>query len=115
MIATIARGQSHILNSGSWHWPRWGNQPPDGPAAWLPNSYRLCRSSAPSQESRYIKFLFEKALLRLWPLGDQQVPGLRAGIVATAPTVFAKHGITTLMLVAQISHERDAGHDGQNG
>jgi putative chitinase len=56
------------------------------------------------------KASFEKALQRLWPLGDQNIPGLRAGIVATAPTVFAKHGITTLLL-AQISHECDAGHD----
>ncbi|MDB5653445.1 MAG: putative glycohydrolase [Tardiphaga sp.] len=58
---------------------------------------------------------FSAALTRLWPNGDQKVPGLRAGIIASAPTVFARHGITTPLLVAhvmaQISHECGAGHD----
>jgi putative chitinase len=58
---------------------------------------------------------FADALMRLWPKGDVKVPGLRAGIVASAPQVFARHGIATPDLVAhvmaQISHECGAGHD----
>jgi putative chitinase len=58
---------------------------------------------------------FGEALSRLWPHGDAKIPGLRAGIVASAPAVFAKYGITTPLLaahvMAQISHECGAGHD----
>jgi putative chitinase len=57
----------------------------------------------------------KQALDRLWPNGDQKVPGLRAGIIATAPAVFARYGITTPLLaahvMAQISHECGAGRD----
>ncbi len=58
---------------------------------------------------------FDDALMHLWPHGDAKIPGLRAGIVASAPAVFAKYGITTPLLaahvMAQISHECGAGHD----
>jgi putative chitinase len=58
---------------------------------------------------------FGEALSRLWPSGDQRIHGLRAGIIAAAPVVFAKYQITTPLLVAhvmgQISHECGAGHD----
>lgn len=58
---------------------------------------------------------FGEALSRLWPNGDAKIPGLRAGIIASAPSVFAKYGITTPLLaahvMAQISHECGAGHD----
>ena len=58
---------------------------------------------------------FGEVLARLWPSGDAKIPGLRDGIVAAAPAVFAKYGITTPLLVAhvmaQISHECGAGHD----
>ena len=58
---------------------------------------------------------FGEALSRLWPNGDARIPGLRAGITAEAPLVFAKYGITTPLLaahvMAQISHECGAGHD----
>ncbi len=58
---------------------------------------------------------FGEALSRLWPGGDAKVPGLRAGMIAAAPMVFAKYGITTPLLaahvMAQISHECGAGHD----
>ena len=37
---------------------------------------------------------FGEALSRLWPSGDAKIPRLRAGIIAAAPAVFAKHGIT---------------------
>ena len=58
---------------------------------------------------------FGEALSRLWPNGDTRIPGLRAGIVAAAPEVFAKYGIATPRLaahvMAQISHECGAGHE----
>jgi len=58
---------------------------------------------------------FEPALMRLWPNGDQKVPGLRAGIIASAPDVFAKYGIRESLVLchfmAQCSHECGAGHD----
>jgi len=58
---------------------------------------------------------FGDALTRLWPNGDQKVPGLRAGIIASAPAVFAKYNIRSPLglahLMAQISHECGAGRD----
>lgn len=58
---------------------------------------------------------FGAALNRLWPHGDEKIAGLRAGIIETAPAVFAKYGINTPLLIAhvmaQISHECGAGHD----
>ena len=56
---------------------------------------------------------FATALKTLWPHGDQHMPGLLAGIIAAAPTVFPKYGITTPLLVAhamaQFSEECGAG------
>ena len=58
---------------------------------------------------------FGEALSRLWPSGDAKVPGLRAGIIASAGPVFTKYGIATPLLaahvMAQISHECGAGHE----
>lgn len=58
---------------------------------------------------------FPAAFARLWPHADQKIPGLRAGIVASAPSVFASHGMTSPVVVAhvmaQISHECGAGLD----
>jgi putative chitinase len=58
---------------------------------------------------------FGEVLSRLWPSGDAKVPGLRAGMIASAPQVFTKYGITTPVLaahvMAQISHECGAGHE----
>jgi putative chitinase len=58
---------------------------------------------------------FTSALNRLWPNGDQKVPGLRAGIAKSAPEVFKRYGINSPLLLAhlmaQISHECGAGHD----
>jgi putative chitinase len=58
---------------------------------------------------------FEEALTRLWPTGDAKIPGLRAGIIASAPRVFAKYGIVSPLqvahLMAQVSHECGAGHE----
>lgn len=58
---------------------------------------------------------FINTLYNLWPNGDQKVPGLRAGIIASAPAVFAKYGVKDSLvlahIMAQISHECGAGHD----
>ncbi len=58
---------------------------------------------------------FGEALTRLWPHGDEKIPGLRACMIETAPAVFRKYGINTPLLIAhvmaQISHECGAGHD----
>lgn len=52
-------------------------------------------------------------LQRLWPHGDQHVPGLIEGIASTAPAVFEKYGITTdltiAIMMAQFSEECGAG------
>jgi putative chitinase len=54
-------------------------------------------------------------LRELWPHGDAKIPGLIAGIAAAAPTVFAKYGLTSDLLIAhamaQFSHECNAGND----
>jgi putative chitinase len=59
--------------------------------------------------------VFGDVLMRLWPNGDAKIAGLRAGIIASAPLVFAKYGITTPLLaahvMAQLSHECGAGRD----
>jgi hypothetical protein len=58
---------------------------------------------------------FINTLYNLWPNGDAKIPGLRDGIAASAPAVFAKYGIDSPKLVAhvmaQISHECGAGHE----
>lgn len=49
---------------------------------------------------------------RMWPHGNQKVPGLLEGIVATAPDVIAKYKISPLalaLMMAQFSHECGAG------
>jgi putative chitinase len=49
----------------------------------------------------------------LWPNGNDRIPGLREAIVQAAPTIFAKYGIDTDLVIAhfmaQISHECGAG------
>lgn len=58
---------------------------------------------------------FINILYNLWPNGDEKADGLRDGIAISAPSVFAKYGINSPLLVAhvmaQISHECGAGHD----
>src|SRR5436190_6443685 len=58
---------------------------------------------------------FAAALMRLWPNGDEKVKGLRAGIIESAPAVFAKYGVKSPLvlahIMAQISHECGAGYD----
>lgn len=57
--------------------------------------------------------LTEATLRHMWPHGDSKIPGLIAGIVATAPDVLSKYGIDSPLvaahLMAQISHEFGAG------
>lgn len=48
---------------------------------------------------------FVSALMALWPHGDQTVPGLRAGIIASAPAVFAKYGCDSDRVVCHIMGE----------
>jgi putative chitinase len=58
---------------------------------------------------------FNTALMRLWPNGDEKIPGLRAGMIASAPSVFARYGLSSPLLVAHVmaqgSHECGAGHE----
>ena len=58
---------------------------------------------------------FINTLYNLWPNGDEKVSGLRDGIAASAPAVFAKYGVKDSLvlahIMAQISHECGAGHD----
>jgi putative chitinase len=58
----------------------------------------------------------EEALLRrMWPNGDQKIPGLVAGIAKSSEAVLRKWGITTPLqlahIMAQLSHECGAGRD----
>lgn len=50
---------------------------------------------------------------RLWPHGDQHIPGLIEGIVNSAPAIFPKYGFTTALIVAhamaQFSEECGSG------
>ena len=52
-------------------------------------------------------------LTKLWPNGNQHVAGLLEGIIAAAPIVFPKYGLTTSLVVAhamaQFSEESGAG------
>lgn len=58
---------------------------------------------------------FGSTLIRLWPNGDQKIPGLRAGMIETAGSVFLRYSINSKLVLAhvmaQISHECGAGHD----
>lgn len=58
---------------------------------------------------------FINTLYNLWPHGDEKVPGLRDGIAASAPAVWAKYDVHSDLVIAhimaQISHECGAGHD----
>jgi putative chitinase len=51
----------------------------------------------------------------MWPNGDAKVHGLIDGIMAAAPTVLPKYGLTGNLVIAhamaQFSHECGAGHD----
>lgn len=74
----------------------------------------LIRAAAgPATGASPLATSFAAQLSRLWPHGDQHVPGLVAGMIASAPTVFAKYNITTpltlAMMMGQFSEECGAG------
>jgi putative chitinase len=48
---------------------------------------------------------FGAALMRLWPHGDSKIPGLRAAMIAQAPVLFPKYGLTTVIEVANFMGE----------
>lgn len=52
-------------------------------------------------------------LEKMWPQANQHIPGLREGIVASAPAVFERYGITSTDVIAimfgQFSEEAGAG------
>lgn len=53
-------------------------------------------------------FQFDKfgpALMRLWPHGDDKIPDLRAAMIAQAPVLFPKYGLTTSMAIANAMGE----------
>lgn len=56
---------------------------------------------------------FINTLYNLWPSGDKLIPGLRDGMAASAPSVFAKYGFDSNLVIAhfmaQISLECGAG------
>lgn len=55
---------------------------------------------------------FGRALVRLWPHGDNTVKGLREGIIKSAPHVFAKYGFNPLVIchfMGQCSEETGCG------
>lgn len=45
---------------------------------------------------------FNVALPKLWPRGDSVIPGLVAGMIATAPSVFEKYGIQSDLVLCHI-------------
>lgn len=57
--------------------------------------------------------LTSDVLRRLWPDGDQHLPGLREAIITSAPAVFEHYGISTDLVIAhmmaQFSEECGAG------
>lgn len=84
--------------------------PPPPPPAPAPKPAPV-PAAAPSGPA----FITIEMLRKHWPHGDSRVPGLMEGIVASAPAVFAKYGITTKLEVAmmfgQFSEETGGGID----
>lgn len=60
---------------------------------------------------------FAAAMQQLWPHGDSKVPGLIAGVIGSAPTVFAKYGLLSSRVIAhamaEFSEECGAGEEMQ--
>ena len=48
---------------------------------------------------------FAGALPRLWPHADTHIPGLTDAMIAQAPVLFPKYGITDLMVIANMMGE----------
>jgi putative chitinase len=59
--------------------------------------------------------LTENLLRGMWPLGNSKVPGLIEAMAANAPAVFAKHRLTSDLVIAhamaQFTHECGGGKD----
>jgi putative chitinase len=57
--------------------------------------------------------VFARALMRLWPHGDNTVKGLREGIITAAPIIFPKYGCASPLVIchamAQFSEETGCG------
>lgn len=70
-------------------------------------------ASAPAALPAAVLAKFADALPKLWPHGDAKVPGLIAGTVAAAASVFPKYGLTSARVIAhamaQFSEECGAG------
>jgi putative chitinase len=60
---------------------------------------------------------FSAAFKKLWPHADKYIPGLTDGIIASAPIVFPKYGLTTDLTIchalAQFSEETGCGAEMQ--
>ena len=56
---------------------------------------------------------FEQALRKLWPNGDQKIPGLVQGMIDTAPAVFRKYGINSPLLIAHVLAQISLGRAGE--
>jgi putative chitinase len=60
---------------------------------------------------------FSAAFKKLWPNADKYIPGLTDGIIASAPIVFPKYGLTSDLTIchamAQFSEETDCGREMQ--
>lgn len=60
---------------------------------------------------------FANALNRLWPRGNAKIPGLTEGMIAAAPVVFPKYGLTCDLAIvhfmAQASEESGCGREMQ--
>lgn len=48
---------------------------------------------------------FGPALTRLWPYGSSRIPGLRDAMIAQAPVLFSKYGLTTPTAIANMMGE----------
>ncbi|WP_315792214.1 glycoside hydrolase family 19 protein [Bradyrhizobium sp. SZCCHNRI1002] len=48
---------------------------------------------------------FGAALMRLWPHGDDKIPGLRKEMIAQSPTLFDLYGLTSPLVIANFMGE----------
>jgi putative chitinase len=66
-------------------------------------------------QKRRIMMLTLEIMHSLWPRSNSTISGLVEGIVAAAPTVFAKYGLNSNLVIAhamaQFSHECGSGNE----
>jgi putative chitinase len=65
----------------------------------MPNAPQASAPAMPALQN------FAPALMRLWPHGDTKIPGLRAAMIAQAPILFPKYGLTHPMEIANAMGE----------